>query len=63
MTSRQDELLNYYTNNQDEIEKSFSEYLSENDWGSGEDKIIISDQIFFDWIETFIEQKGDKNEF
>jgi hypothetical protein len=57
MNNRQEELLKYYTDNQDEIEKEFSQYLSENDWGSGEDKIIISDKLFFSWLETYVYNK------
>lgn len=40
----------YYLDNQDELHADFEEYIFEHDWGSGDDKIKITDEIFFEWV-------------
>ena len=49
------ELEQFYNDNQDWLEDGWSEYLIENDWGSGEDKIKISEDMFWEWVETQLE--------
>lgn len=44
------ELLNFYHQYQDELEKGFSEYISEGEWGSGEDRITITDDMFWEYV-------------
>lgn len=53
-----DLLLKYYENNQDEIEKSWEEYIVDNEWGSGLDTIKITDDIFWE----FVEKKRESND-
>ena len=40
----------YYLDNQEELETNFEEYISYKDWGSGDDKIKITDELFFEWV-------------
>lgn len=44
-------LHKYYNDNQDAIEEQFAQYVSEGEWGSGDDKIEITDDIFWDFVE------------
>lgn len=45
----------YYLNNQEEIENQWEEHLYSNDWGSGEDKIQITDEMFWEFVEDKME--------
>jgi hypothetical protein len=40
----------YYLDNQETLENDFTDYISYKDWGSGDDKIKITDEIFFEWV-------------
>lgn len=46
-----EDLEEYYNKNQDYIELLWEEHVISNDWGSGEDKIQITDEIFWEWLE------------
>lgn len=35
---------------QEQMEYEWQEHLLENDWGSGEDKIKITDNMFFEFV-------------
>lgn len=41
----------FYTNNQDQLEGAWEDYISEGEWGSGEDKINITDGMFWEFVE------------
>lgn len=43
-------LHKYYNDNQNAIEEQFAQYVSESEWGSGDDKIEITDCIFWDFV-------------
>ena len=40
----------FYNNNQDELESRWAEYLSEGEWGSGEDRLVPTDEWFWEWV-------------
>lgn len=50
-TYEREDVENFYYDNQDLLEDEWEEYVVEHDWGSGEDKIKITDEIFWDFIE------------
>jgi hypothetical protein len=41
----------FYDNNMDELESRWAEYLSEGEWGSGEDRMFPDDECFWEWVE------------
>jgi len=45
----------FYSQFQDELEKEWEEYLADGEWGSGEDKINITDKMFWEFIEDRME--------
>ena len=45
----------YYLNFQEELENDWQEYIIENDWGSGQDKITITDEMFMEFVEERME--------
>lgn len=49
--SKNEGLNLYYKNNQDEIEASWEEKLSYMELGSGEDKIKVTDNMFWEYVE------------
>ena len=50
------ELNEYYENNMDQVLEDWETYICENEWGSGEDKIKINDGIFWDFVESHMEE-------
>jgi hypothetical protein len=40
-----------YAFNQEEVETAWREYISSQDWGSGEDLIKITDEMFWEFVE------------
>ena len=46
----ENKIYNWYLDNQDDIENSFSEYVSFGEWGSGEDR-IDTDSLFDEYVE------------
>jgi len=46
----------YYLQNQEELEAEWADYVISHDWGSGEDKIKITDDIFFEWVSDQIDK-------
>jgi hypothetical protein len=46
-----DEVREFYEENQEELENDFENYVLENEWGSGEDKIRITDTVFWEFVE------------
>lgn len=48
------ELVNYYNENDEELDLAFEEFLLENDWGSGEDKINAQNaEIFWEFVQSY----------
>ncbi len=41
----------YYLQNQEELDNEWEIYIIENDWGSGEDRIKITDEMFMEFVE------------
>jgi len=41
----------YYDENTESLEQAWEEHIANNDWGSGEDRITITDQMFFEFVE------------
>ena len=50
-----DKLNNFYNNNQDELEREWELYIYDREWGSGEDKITITEGMFWEWVEEEME--------
>jgi hypothetical protein len=46
----------YYLSMQEELDEQWQDYVYENDWGSGEDKITITDDMFFEFVEEKMEK-------
>ena len=46
-----EELEQFYSDNQDEIETLWEIHLSEGEWGSGYDRINITDKMFWEFVE------------
>ena len=46
-------LENFYNQNQTEVEIAWAEHLSEGEFGSGEDTIKITDDMFWEFVEDF----------
>lgn len=44
-------LLEFYNLNQEDIDSHWEEYIFENEWGSGEDRIKITDLMFWEFVE------------
>lgn len=53
-------LENYYYDNQDELHRMWDIHVSEGEWGSGEDKIVLTDDMFWEFVEDIYEET--KNE-
>lgn len=45
------DIRSFYDHNQEFCEEKFAEHVIENDWGSGEDKITITDDMFWEFVE------------
>lgn len=45
-------LVEYYESEQDMLHEAFDQYVDENEWGSGNDRIKITDAIFWEFIES-----------
>lgn len=48
-------LEKFYEDNQTEVELRWAEFLSESDFGSGEDRIVISDEMFWEFVGNLYE--------
>ena len=48
-----DILLKYYNDNQSLLETEWENHLSSNDWGSGQDSIPITDEMFWEFVEEY----------
>ena len=49
------QLEKFYYDNQDELEKEFEIYVTEKEWGSGEDRIRITEDTFWEFVEEKLE--------
>lgn len=45
-------LNEFYASQQEDLDAAWTEYLFTNDWGSGEDAITITEEHFWEWIES-----------
>ena len=48
----------YYNANQDILDEAYQEYINSNDWGSGKDKIKLTDEHFWEFVENVM-SKGE----
>lgn len=53
-------LEQFYNDNQTEIETMWAEYLSYGEFGSGEDRIKITDDMFWEFVQD-VQDKGEFN--
>lgn len=51
------DVVEYYNQNQEELEQSWAEYLGEGEFGSGEDKIKITDEMFWEFVEEKFQEE------
>ena len=50
----------YYDKNQEYLDEAWQEYLANDDWGSGEDTIKITDDMFWEFVEdTMYDELGE----
>jgi hypothetical protein len=49
------EVENFYNENQDMIETAWEDHLSFGEFGSGEDRINITDDMFWEFVEDYCE--------
>lgn len=54
------EVERYYENNSDRLEEEWEEHLYSNDWGSGEDKINITNEMFWEFIEEQFHKENEQ---
>lgn len=47
----------FYESNQDSLDNAWIEHISCGEWGSGEDRINITDEMFWEFIEDKMESK------
>lgn len=52
------EIYEFYYDNQDLLEEMWEDYITSNDWGSGEDRINLTEDIFWEFIEDQMENWG-----
>jgi hypothetical protein len=44
-------LEQFYLENQDFLEEAWTEHIVAGEWGSGEDRLNITDDMFWEWVE------------
>lgn len=49
----------FYRDNQSFIDDAWSEYLSFGEWGSGEDRIEITDDMFWEFVEEIMDKEKE----
>jgi len=66
-TINEQDIETYYRDNQDELDAEWEDYLSYGEWGSGEDQIKITNEMFWEFIEekmdvekASLNQRGDQ---
>jgi hypothetical protein len=50
-------LEKFYNENQDELHRDWDDYISYKEMGSGEDKIEVTDDMFWEFVEERMEEQ------
>jgi hypothetical protein len=45
------EAYNYYLENEEDVDFEWEEHIGSGEWGSGEDEIKISEDMFWEFVE------------
>lgn len=53
------DLFKFYDNNRRYIENLWEDYVMNKEWGSGEDKINISDAMFWEFVEDLMKNQNN----
>lgn len=52
------DLFKFYDNNCKYIEELWEDYIMNKEWGSGEDRIKITDSMFWEFVEKLMEDNA-----
>jgi len=55
------EMERFYHENMAELEKEYEEMISYRDFGSGEDRISVNEDMFWEFVEEKMEEQKQKN--
>jgi len=50
-TMTEQDIEDFYHQHQEEIDNQWQDHIYSNDWGSGEDRIRITDEMFWEFVE------------
>lgn len=62
-TPEREALYNFYASNMDDIEESWAQHVSESEWGSGEDEISITEDMFWEYVEKYRDEHFINSEY